>query len=172
MAALDFYDPCYEILLCNPSLECDTIVEPEFCASIIQLERMVLCCHCVGTLPDSPIEMNSHLKAPKGPYSIVLPICKVCIDSGCRIIVCFARRNASAKQARLDAKHAREVLRQEKALGEDSPNGVSSAGVVDEEAQATGVAEEQHDTRSPRRSRRNTCTSSPSYCFVYFTHGV
>ena len=79
---------------------------------------------------------------------------------------------ASAKQARLDAKHARDVLRQEKALGEDSPNGVSSGGVVDEEAQATGVAEEQDDPPSPRRSRRNTRTSSPRYCFVYFTHGV
>jgi hypothetical protein len=96
----------------------------------------------------------------------------MCINSGCHIIVRPARQNPSARQARLDAKHAREVLRQEKALGEDSPNVISFAGVVDEEAQATGLAEEQHDTRSPRRSRRNTRTSSPRYFFVYFTHGV
>ena len=121
---------------------------------------------------DSLVELHAHIKAPEGPYSLVLPICKACIDSGCHIIVRSGRQNANAKQARLDASHAREVLRQEKALGEDSPNGVSSAGVVDEEAQATGVVEEQHDKRSPRRSRRNTRTSSPRYCFVYFTHGV
>ncbi len=64
MAALDFDDPCCDILLCDPSLECDTIVEPEFYVIRIHPGRIVLCCHCVGTLPDSPIEMNSHLKAP------------------------------------------------------------------------------------------------------------
>jgi hypothetical protein len=110
---------------------------------------------------DSPIEMNTHLKAPEGPYSLVLPICKACIDSGCHIIVRSGRQNANAKQARLDASRAREVLRQEKALGEDSPNDVSTAAVVNEEAQATGVAEDQHDALPPRRSRRKTRTSSP-----------
>ena len=127
--------------------------------------------------------MNTHLKAPKGPYSIVLSICKACIDSDCHIIVRSARQNANAKQARLEADRAREVLRQE--------NAISNAGVVNEGAtgvatrvaaglaagvaagEATGVAgEEQRDTRAPRRSRRNTRTSSPRYCFVYFTHGV
>jgi hypothetical protein len=65
---------------------------------------------------DSPIEMNTHLKAPEGPYSLVLPICKACIDRGCHIIVRSARQNANAKQDRLDANHAREALRQEMAL--------------------------------------------------------
>ena len=110
---------------------------------------------------DSPIEMNTDLKALEGPFSLVLPICKACIDSGCHIIVRGARQNANAKQAKLVANHSREVLRQEMVLEEDSPNGLSTAGIFDEEAQATGVAEEQHDTRSPRRSRRNTRTSSP-----------
>ena len=111
--------------------------------------------------------MNTHLKAPEGPYSIVLPICKACLDSGCHIIVRSARQNANAKQARLDADRAREVLRQE--------NATSNAGVVNEGAagvatgvatglaagvaagEATGMAgEEQRETRAPRRPRRNT----------------
>jgi len=109
--------------------------------------------------------MNTHLKAPEGPYSIVLPICKACIDRGCHIIGRFARQNDNVKQARLDADRAREELRQASV--------VSIPVVVDEGAQATKVAEEEHhDTRAPRRSRRITRTSSPRYCFFYFTHGV
>jgi hypothetical protein len=53
--------------------------------------------------------MNTHLKAPAGPYSVVLPICNPCIDSGCPIIVRSAR-NSNAKQARLEHKHGREAI--------------------------------------------------------------
>ena len=170
MAALDFDYPCYDILLCDPSLECDTIVEPEFYVSRIQPGRMVLCCHCAGTLPDSPIEMNSHLKALEGPYSIVLPICKACMDSGCHIIVRNARQNSTAKQAKLDAKHAREVARQENAVVENAPNVVvedaSNVGVED----ASNVVVDVAPPNPRRRSRRNTRTSSPMYCYIYCSH--
>ena len=68
-----------------------------------------LCCHCACVL-DSPVVMNTHLKAPAGPYSIVLPICNVCIDSGCPIIVRSAR-NSKLKQARLlEHQHGREAI--------------------------------------------------------------
>ena len=160
MAALDFDYPCYDILLCDPSLECDTIVEPEFYVSRIQSRRMGLCCHCAGTLPDSPIEMNSHLKAPEGPYSVVLPICKACMDSGCHIIVRNARQNATAKQAKLDAKHAREVARQENAVVENASN-----GVVED---ASNVVVDVAPPNPRRRSRRNTRASSPRYRYILF----
>jgi len=169
MAALDFDDPYYDILFCDPSLECDTIVEPKFYVSRIQPGRMVLCFHCAGTLPDSAIEMNSHLKAPEGPYSVVLPICKACMDSGCHIIVRNARQNATAKQAKLDAKHAREVARQENAVVENASNVVvedaSIVGVED----ASNVVVEEAPSNPRRRSRRNTQTSSPRYCYILFT---
>jgi len=47
------------------------------------------------------VVLNTHLKAADGPYSVVLPICKACLDSGCQIIVRSARHNAKAKHARL-----------------------------------------------------------------------
>jgi hypothetical protein len=115
MVALDTADPCYDIYYhCDPSLECDTHVESEFYISKIQQGRMVLCCHCArASMPDSPIELNNQLKAPEGPYSVVLlPICKSCIDNGCHITVRAARQNAASKQANLEAKQARKVLRQ------------------------------------------------------------
>jgi len=92
MVALDLDDPCYDLFRFDPSLDCDTHVESEFYVSRIQPKRVVLCYHCAGTMLDSPIQLNTHLKAPEGPYSIVLPICKACIDSGCHIIVRSARR--------------------------------------------------------------------------------
>ena len=45
-------------------------------------------------------------------------------QDGCHIIVRNARQNATAKQAKLDAKHAREVARQENAVVENASNGV------------------------------------------------
>ncbi len=108
---------------------------------------MVLRCHCAGTtIPDSPFELNNQIKAPEGPYSVVLPICKSCIDSGCHIIVRAARQNAASKQANLEAKEAREVLRQEQTRVE--------------EAEATEIVSEEPETSKPRRSRRNTRTSN------------
>jgi hypothetical protein len=117
MVPLDIDDACYNIYHCDPSLEFDTHVEPEFYISRFQPGRMVLCCDCAGNaMPDSPVELNTQLKAPEGPYSVVLPICKSCIDSGCHISVRDARQNAAAKQANLEAKHARGVLRREETL--------------------------------------------------------
>ena len=82
---------------------------------------MVLCCHCAcTTMPDFHVELNTQLKAPEGPYSVVLPICKSCIDNGCHIIVRDARQKAAAKQASLEARHARKVSRQERTLVEEA----------------------------------------------------
>ncbi len=49
------------------------------------------------------LNLNASLKAPEGPYSIVLPICEECMDKGLHMIVRAARQNAEAKQARLDS---------------------------------------------------------------------
>ena len=62
-----------------------------------------------------------------------MPLCKACLDSGCHINVHHARQNASAKQARLDAERAREVLRQEMANNENTSNGMALDVVVDDE---------------------------------------
>ena len=97
-------------------------------------------------MPDSPVELNNQLKAHEGPYFVVLPICKSCIDSSCHIIVRAARQNAASKQANLEAKQAREILRQEHTRVE--------------EAKATEVVGEEPRTSKPRRSRRNTRTSN------------
>jgi hypothetical protein len=95
-------------------------------------------------MPDSLVKLKSQLKAPEGPYYVVLRICKSCVDNGYHIIVRAARQNAAAKQANLAVKHARGVLRQEKTLIE--------------EEQDTEVAGE--------------VTSIPKYCFIYSTHDV
>ena len=138
----------------TPRLRCGVYV------SIIKLGRMVLCCHCAHNLTDSVIEMNTHRKAPKGPYSVMLPICKACMDGGCRIIVRNSRQNDTAKQAKLDAKHAREVARQEHAVVEDASNVV----VEDASNVVVDVA-----TSNPRRSRRHTRTLAPCiYCYIFF----
>jgi len=140
-------------------------VESDFYVSRIQPKRVVLCCHCAGTILDSPFELHTHLKAPEGPYSIVLPICKACLDSGCHIIVRNARQKANAKHARLiGCRPCKKVLRQEMATGKDASNDlVTSVAVADdEEVQPIEEAEEEHTT-SPRRSRRNTRNASPRY---------
>ncbi len=63
MAALDSDDPFYNIFLCNPSLDCNTHIEADLYTSRIIHERIELCCHCAGEF-DSPVELNSNLKAP------------------------------------------------------------------------------------------------------------
>jgi hypothetical protein len=112
---------------------------------------------------DFPIELNTHLKALEGPYSIVLPTCKACVDSGCHIIVRSSRQNAVAKQARLNAEHEREVLRQEMAATKEASNVVTSSVNVPrgDEAQAAEHAEVELPQSSPRRSRRNNRNASP-----------
>ncbi len=170
MAALDLDDPGYNMFLCDPSLECDTIVEPEFYVSRIQPRRVVLCCHCAGTVPDPPIELNTRLKAPEGPYSVVLSICKACMDSGCRIIVRNARANTAAKQATLDAKRARKVERKKNVNVEDASAYVvvDASNVVVKDASIDVVEDASNvvvdvAASSPRRSRHNDRTSSPKY---------
>jgi hypothetical protein len=113
---------------------------------------------------DSPVELHARIKAPEGPYSIILPICKSCLDGGCHISVRHARQNANAKQARLDAERARGVLRQEKATTDGDASNVVDPGVVvgDEEKQVVEEVEEERAT-APRRSRRNTRNASPRY---------
>ncbi len=66
----------------------------------IEPSQKEICCHCAGVC-DSPIELNPSLKAPIGPYSVVLPICKACLDDGFNIIVRAARQTANAKQAKM-----------------------------------------------------------------------
>jgi hypothetical protein len=63
MAALDYDDPFYNMFLRDPSLDCDTHIEVDFYTSRIMPGRIELCCHCAGEF-DSPIELNSDLKAP------------------------------------------------------------------------------------------------------------
>ncbi len=79
----------------------------------IRPERIELCCHCVGEF-NSPVELSTNLKQPEGPYSVVLPVCKACLENSCSIIVRAARQNAQAKQARIGAMAAREAGRQER----------------------------------------------------------
>ena len=111
MAPLDPDDPIYDIFQCDPSLECNTHIEANFYTARIQPGRIELCCHCAGEFV-SPVELNTNLKHREGPYSVVLPVCKACLENGCNIIVREARQNAQAKQARIDAKAAREAGRQ------------------------------------------------------------
>ena len=108
MAPLDSDDPFYDIFLADPSLDCDKHIEAEFYVSRIEPTRLEICCHCAG-LSDSPIDLNNSLKAHAGPFSIVLPICKACIESGCHVIVRSARANAKAMHARLEQENAREA---------------------------------------------------------------
>ncbi len=147
-------------------LECDSHVESDFYASRIQPDRVVLCCHCAGTMLDSPVELHTHLKAPEEPYRIVLPICKGCLNSGYHIIVRHTRQNGTAKKAKLDAARARGILRQERATtsAEDASNGVALDVDSDgEEVLAVEEAEEEHDTASTRRSRRKIRNAGPRY---------
>ena len=137
-----------------------------FFVSRNQQKRMVLCCHCASTMLDSHVELHTHLKAPKGPYSIVLPICKACLDSGCHIIVRHARQNATAKQAKLDAERARGTLRQERATtssAKDASNGVAPSVVAGGEEEQVAEEVEEERATAPRRSRRNTRNASPRY---------
>ncbi len=110
MAPLDPYDSCFDIFLCDTTLDCDKHVEAEFYVSKIQQSRLESCFYCARVF-NSPIELNTSPKAPEGPYSLVLPICKACMESGCNIVVRSARQNAKAKHARMDLDRDREALR-------------------------------------------------------------
>jgi len=115
---------------------------------------------------DSLVELHTHLKAPQGPYRIVLPICKACLGSGCHIIVHHARQNATAKQAKLDAERARGTLRQERATtnsAKDATNGVDPSVVAGGEEEQVAEEVEEERATAPRRSRRKTRNANPRY---------
>ncbi len=137
-----------DVFHCDPSLNCSAHIEAIFYASKIQFSRIESCCHCAGE-SDSPIELNSCLKAPDGPYSVVLPICKMCLDNGCHIIVRGARQTVEVKQAKLDAKVVREIRRQEK----DVAN--KRAATL---AEAREEAREEAPTATPSKSRKRNAT--------------
>ncbi len=156
-------DPCHGIFLCDTSLDCDTHVEAEFNISGIKPSRKELCCHCAGVC-DSPIELNSSLNAPIGPYSVVFPVCKACLDDGCNIIVRAARQNANAKQARMEIENARDLAREEAATAE----------IMDEEIAAEIVGSHEADVpvpiasanKSGRKATYSKCGDSHTHvCF-------
>ncbi len=93
MAPLDPDDPFYNIFHGDPSLDCNSHIEADFYMSRIMLKRIVICCHCAGEF-GSPVELNSHLKAPEGPYYVMLPTCMICLENSCNIIVRTAKQNA------------------------------------------------------------------------------
>ena len=110
MTPLDSDDSMYDIFRCDPSLDCNTHIEVDFYTSCINAERIELCCHYAGEF-NSPVELNSNLEYPEGPYSIVLHVSKVCLHNGCNIIEHAARQNALAKQVRIDVEATREAGR-------------------------------------------------------------
>jgi len=68
----------------------------------------------------------------------------LCLDSGCIIVVRAARQNANAKQSRMDADRAREVLREEVAAVRALilPEGASEGGATTSTAEQ--VQEQPH----------------------------
>ncbi len=66
--------------------------------------------------------MNPSLKAPNGPYHLVLPICKRCYDNGCDITVHGSHQNGRATCTRLDAKKRLEALREVDADAQGLPH--------------------------------------------------
>ena len=146
MDPLDPDDPCFDIFQCDPSLDYDAHIESEFYTSKIQPTRVKICSHCAGKY-DSPVELNTALKAPDGPYSIVLPICEECLAKGCRVVVRAARRNAQAKQAKMDAKAARDARRK----GVD--NIVDNAAPIPDVEQSASI--EVDGTLAPSRAKNS-----------------
>ncbi len=93
---------------------------------------------------DLPVELNSTLKAQVGPYSVVLPRCKLCLNSGLHIIVLGARQNAQAKQDKIDAKAAGEARREAEAMPSESA--------------ATTLPAAEATSTSHAKSRKRTAT--------------
>ena len=50
----------------------------------------------------------------------MLPICQLCLDNGCHIILRAARQNARAKQAMLDVASSRASRRQDKLVVDEA----------------------------------------------------
>ena len=64
--------------------------------------------------------MNTSLKAPEGPYFVVLYIGQVCVVSGCHIIVRAIGQTARVKQAMLDVAASRVGRRQDKVVVDEA----------------------------------------------------
>jgi hypothetical protein len=111
--------------------------------------RVELCCHCAGEF-DSPVELNSFLKAPDGPYSVVLPSCKMCFVNGCHITVRGARQNSQAKEDTLDAQAAREAGRRALVMASEEAATVAEASAI-----------------APSKSRKRTTTKYILHYSVY-----
>ena len=150
MAPLEHDDPCYDIFLCDPSQGCDSPLEPDFYVSKIQPKRLELCCHCAGVFY-SPVDLNPSLKAPDGPYRLVLPIRKQCYDNGCSILVRGSHQNARVKRTRLDAEKRLEALREEDVVTE---------GLQQEDA-VLPASEEPAPTQTKRKTRATRKRATP-----------
>ena len=95
MAPKDQDDPCYDVFHCDPFLDCNAHIEAIYYTSKFHPTHVELWCHCAVEF-DSPLEFNSSFKVSVGPYSVVNPTCKVCLDNGCNIIVRGAKQNAQS----------------------------------------------------------------------------
>jgi hypothetical protein len=95
---------------CDPYLDCNAHIEAHFYTSKVQLERVEMCCHCVGEFV-SPVELHSSLMAPGGPYFVMLLVCQTCLEHGRHVIVRAARQNARAKQDKIDVVAPTEAAR-------------------------------------------------------------
>jgi len=144
-------NPCYDIFHCGPSLDCTAHIEGNFNISKIQPTSVKLCCHCACEL-DSPVVLNYSLKAPHDPYYVVPPLCKLCLDVICHIVVHVVRQNAQDEQDKSDAQAVREVGRQ--------------AHVMAGEGAAT-VTEAHATTPSKSRKRTATMYTLMHYCISY-----
>ncbi len=99
---------------------------------------------------DSLVEFNSNLNISEGYYSVVLPVCKVCLENGCNIIVRVARQNTKAKQAKIEAAATREAGRQ---VREDEAAAIAGA-IVAATTIASNPAATPATTSAPKANSR------------------
>ncbi len=107
------------------------------------------------------MELSSSLKAPDGPYSVVLPTCKLCLNNGCPIIVRGARQNAQAKQDKIDAQADREARREAHAMTSES------AATTSPIAEATSTS---HAKSRKRTATRYNCMHVNMYAYFIAKH--
>ena len=100
IAPLDLDDPFFDIFQCDPIFDCESHIESEFYNSKIQPSRVNNCCQCASKY-DSSVELITSLKAPDGPYSVMLPICEQCLANGCHGIVRGARPKCASQASQV-----------------------------------------------------------------------
>ncbi len=110
------------------------------------------------------MKLNSSLKAPNGPYFVVLPACKMCLDNGCHIIVRGARQNAQAKQDKLDAQAIRDAARQAKVMANEGAAIVAEAPA---EAPSKTFVAKAHSKSRKRVATRYTLILA---CIIVYIH--